>query len=160
MWSNVIKVASGIGFDIVVTMTDGYSAHVKLFKTKLLCGIETPFVSNPWISDEKIYMLYDTAHLFKNAYNNFVKENFVCPTLDLDGELYPNFSHIKGLYTMKLGKVQKMAHKLTDKVLNPQVIGKKQCKISRCMLTRIYYKRFRVLLKQWIPPVQGHIAFL
>ena len=108
VWSNVIKVASDIGFDIVVTMTDGYSANVKLFKTKLLCGIETPCVPNPWVSDKNIYLLYDTVHLFKNTYNNFVnKDNFICPTLNLDGELHPNFSHIKELYTMELGKVQK-----------------------------------------------------
>ena len=76
VWSNVIKVASEIGFDIVVTMADGYSANVKLFKTKLLCGIETPCVPNPWVPNQNIYLLYDTVHFFKNAYNNFVnKEN-------------------------------------------------------------------------------------
>ena len=112
-------------------MTDGYSANVKLFKTKLLCGIETPCVPNPWVPDQNIYLLYDIVHLFKNAYNNFVnKENFICPTLHLNGELHPNFSHIKELYTMELGKVQKMAYKLADKVLNPQVIEKNNVKLA------------------------------
>ena len=67
----------------------------------------------------------------KTHYHNFVnKENFICPTLDLDGKLHPNFSHIKELYTMELGKVQKMAYKLTDRVLNPQVIEKNKVKFA------------------------------
>ena len=71
------------------------------------------------------------------------KENFICPTLDLDGELHPNFSHIKELYTTGLGKLQKMAYKLTDKVLNPQVIEKTNVKLADACLPQIYYKRFK-----------------
>ena len=47
VWSNVTKVATKIGFDIVVTMSDGHSANVKLFITKLLQGLDT-FTLNPW----------------------------------------------------------------------------------------------------------------
>ena len=80
VWSNVTKVATEIGFDIVVTMTDGHSANVKLFNTKLPQGLDT-FTLNPW-SGNSIYLPYDTVHLFKNVYYNFLnKESFCCQRL-------------------------------------------------------------------------------
>ena len=129
VWSNVTKVATEIGFDIVVTMTDGHSAKVKLFNTKLLQGLNT-FTLNQW-SGNNIYLLYDTVHLFKNVYNNFLnKESFCCPTLDGTGILHPNFAHIRELYHLEVRKVPKIAHKLTDVVLNPANIEKTNVKLA------------------------------
>ena len=36
--------------------------------------------------------------------------------------LQANFSHVKQLYALELGKPIKMAHRLSDKVLNPATI--------------------------------------
>ena len=79
----------------------------------------------------QVFLIHDTVHLFKNIYNNWVnKESFTCPTLDDDRLLHPNFAHLKELYNIELGKAQKLAYKLSHKVLHSQSIDKTNVKLS------------------------------
>ena len=72
---------------------------------------------------KKIFLLFDSTHLLKCIYNNFRnKGTFVCP--DGGKNIYPDFDYIKEVLEIELGQPVKIAHKLTDKVLNPMALEK------------------------------------
>ena len=77
-----------------------------------------------------MFLLFDTTHVWKCIYNNFCnKKEFICP--DFDGqEIAPDFNHIVELYKLELGQPVKIAHKLNDKVLNPQPIEKTNVELA------------------------------
>ena len=69
------------------------------------------------------------------------QELFVCPSFtDKDGELHGNFSHIKHLYNLELGKPIKMAYKLCDKVLNLASIEKTNASLADACVHESPYK--------------------
>ena len=72
-WDNSVKVLTSIGFDVVATMTDGHLSNLKLFRRLLKCGDNHFSISNPYSLDKKIFLLFDTVHLFKNMWKNFLK---------------------------------------------------------------------------------------
>ena len=127
IWKNLVIQISNIGFDIVVTMTDGHSSNITLFNTKILKnsshGMSTANEIKP---EDIIFLLFDPVHIFKNYYNNWMKKiSFQCPHIEPSANkkvLNPDFSHIQALYEIELSKPQKMAHKLTEKVLHPKSI--------------------------------------
>ena len=67
-----VIVLTSIGFDFVATMmSDGHLSNLKLFR-RLLKGGDNHFsISNPYSLDKKIFLLFDTVHLF--MCNNFLK---------------------------------------------------------------------------------------
>ena len=95
---------SSIGFDVAVTMTDGYSSNMKLFKQKLLNDSPARTFSMPhvWELGCLIFLIFDTVDLFKIIYNNWTtKHLLVCPTFNEKeqiGVLNPNFCHLNELY--------------------------------------------------------------
>ena len=83
IWKNIVSQVTKIGFDIAVTMTDGHSSNMALFNKRILKDVpmhlSIPNESNPGSS---IFMFYDTVHIFKNFYNNWMnKIYFQCPPL-------------------------------------------------------------------------------
>ena len=68
VWLNVVKVVTELKFDITVTMTDGHSSNVKFFKEKLCGGFMKMWVPNPLSPGNRIFLLLDPTHLFKNIF--------------------------------------------------------------------------------------------
>lgn len=66
VWMNVVKAVTELGFDISSTTTDGHSSNVKLFKEKLCAGFMKTWIPNPINSGNRIFLLFDPTHLFKN----------------------------------------------------------------------------------------------
>ena len=83
-------------------------------------------VLNPYSegTDDRIYTMYDTVHLFKNVYFNLLnKKNLLCPPFPgSESPMNVMFSHLIQLFNMEYGAEAKMAYKLTDKVLHPSNI--------------------------------------
>ena len=79
---------------------------------------------------ERIFLLFDPVHIFKNYYNNFVnRKYFECP--DFDGTVVkPNMQHIREIYTLELLRSVKIAHRLSDKVLNHASIEKSNVSLT------------------------------
>ena len=134
MWLNVVKAVTELQFDITVTMTDGHKSNVRLFKEKLCGGFIKMWIPNPLSQGNRIYMHFDPTHLFKNIYNNFRnKENFICPSMvnkeETDVTL-ASFAHIRELFGIEKGKRPKMAHKLSEKVINPFSVEKTNVRLA------------------------------
>ena len=127
---------SDIGSDISVTMTDGHSSNMSLFNKKILKNSDQ-FVQNEEKLDGKIFMSFDPTQLFKNVYNNWLpKINFQCPTFITDHkkkDMLASFLHINELYEPEKGKHLKMAYKISEQVLHPQVIEKSSVKMAEAI---------------------------
>ena len=84
VWKNVLEKITEVGFDVVVTMTDGHKSNMKIFKHNICHGKLKTSLSNPYDVEKKISLLFDPTHLLKCVYNNFRnKERFLCPAFDV-----------------------------------------------------------------------------
>ena len=76
VWTDVIKHVTMIGFDVVVTMTDGHSSNVSFFEFLVqnldISGTDVMMIRNPFDVQNYIRLLFDTVHIFKNFYTNFL----------------------------------------------------------------------------------------
>ena len=65
--------------------------------------------------DRKIFLLFDTTHLFNNVDNNWLKRiDFQCPTFITDDKkkyMLPSFPHINELYELEKRKHEQMARR-------------------------------------------------
>ena len=103
-------------------MIDGLEATVRFYK---MISSGDVFIKNPFNTLMIIFLLFDTVHLFKNIYCNFLKYGiFVCPSFEEDGQLTAKFAHIVQLYNIELTTPVKRAHKLVEKMLHPSSIEK------------------------------------
>ena len=130
MWDNVLKEITLIGFEVVVNTLDGHSSNRKFYVEKLSNDDLRVCIPHPYIKGAYIYLLFDSVHVFKCIYNNFInKRIFYCP--DFDGQkIEGHMSHIEELYKHELGRPVKYAHKLTDKVLHPMPIEKTKVELA------------------------------
>lgn len=125
IFSQLLEVLVDIGFSVVAVTVDGHSANMKFYKD-LGGGDMKPYIQNPFKDEEKVFLLFDSVHLFKNYYNNFERKKvFVCPAFS-EGEspFVANFNHLKKIYEMEMGMPIKFGFKLSDKCLNPAPIEK------------------------------------
>jgi hypothetical protein len=117
----VLKTLSELGFDVVCVSTDGHSSNRKFYE-QLSGGKILPSIPHPCAPEKRIFLLFDTVHLFKNYYTNFLNRTFLIGPSFEGKPRSANFNHISQLYHKELGLPVKAAHKLTQKVLSPRPI--------------------------------------
>ena len=128
---NVLKTITPIGFNVVIVSTDNHTANRKFFTQKLCNGSLKTSIPHPMDETKQLFLSFDAVHNFKNVYNNFInKEYFVCPSLGSGPPMRPNFAHIKEIHHKEAGQAVKMAHKLTQKAMNPTAIEKTNVKLA------------------------------
>ena len=144
VWRNCLKVATEIGYKVVVTMTDGLEANARFFR--LVSGGNL-MMQNPYAVSQIIFFLFDTVHLFKNIYCNFMNYGtYTCPSFDNPGKtITGRFDHLKDLYKMELGDPMKRAHKLNDTVLHPSSVEKTNVMLA----DSCFHESTIVGLKHW-----------
>lgn len=117
-YQQVLSAVTDIGLTVVSVSTDGHSANRKFFEQ--LCGGKiAPLVE---ADGEKIHLLFDPVHLFKNFYTNFLNRTILSPPNFEGKQISANFNHISQLYHHEQKMSVKAAHKLTLKVLSPRPI--------------------------------------
>ena len=83
-----------------------------------------------------IFLTFDPVHIFKNFYNNFHNyREFHFPELPVESNgctttWIANFSDIEKLYELELTKPEKIAHKLSRKMLYPNSIETTNVKLA------------------------------
>lgn len=128
----VLKSVSEIGFRVVSTTLDGHSSNCRFYKEELGNGEMQVSFQNPFSDGQPVFLLFDTTHLFKNFFTNFMnKKFFECPPFHGDDEpFFPNFEHLKKLHQLEADKPAKMAYKLTEKCLAAQPIDRTNVKLA------------------------------
>lgn len=112
---------------VIAVVVDNHPVNRSLYR-KLCSGRLHPHVKNPVDQNKQLYLLFDSTHNLKNAFNNWLKrEKFVLPsghpTILTPGKEV-HFRHLKELLLLEEGKPVKSAFKLTSESLNPSSISK------------------------------------
>ena len=178
IWMNVLKFLTEIGFDILVTMVDGHSSNIKFYKILLREPLDFSIpengicISNPFSPAKKIYLMFDPVHLFKKFYTNFLNyEEFDFPlfeycckedTSEVKGKEYrhASFAHIKQLYDIEICKQERMAHKLTKKLLQPSSIEKVNVMLADACFHESTINALKCYASHGYPHFSGTAAFL
>ena len=107
-----------------------------------LCGGQLEHsIPHPTRSEERLYLLFNYTHNFKNIYNNFVnKERMNNPAAGFENILGTTctayFSSVKRLYAIEEDKALKVASKMKKSSLNSSSIAKTspQHALSKCIV--------------------------
>ena len=126
LWFSNINILETLGFDVVVTLTDGNEINSKFYKEIIVSKTLKDSIKNPFNDSRLIFLGFDSVHIFKCFYNNFVtRKLFVFPKFDqFNLLLEARFADLKLLYDIELGKPLRKAYKLSDKILSPTNIEK------------------------------------
>ena len=126
----VIAAIEPIGYDVVCSLLDGHSSNRKFYQRVLCSNRLVTDLPHPADDNKKLFLLFDSVHIFKCMYNNLVnRRQFECP--DWKGvKVSAIFHHIKELYEPELTKPVKMAFLLNDKCINPHPIEKSKVALA------------------------------
>jgi hypothetical protein len=109
-YQKVLEAATEIGFDVVATLTDAHSSNRKFFQQELCKGKLSTFVPNPYSPGSKVFLMFDSVHIFKNIYNNLLnRRQFLCPPFE-GKNISACFKHVEDVYKKEMGKPVKYAH--------------------------------------------------
>uniref|UniRef100_A0A0K2UK34 Putative LOC100214709 [Hydra vulgaris] n=1 Tax=Lepeophtheirus salmonis TaxID=72036 RepID=A0A0K2UK34_LEPSM len=71
-YMKVLSVVTQIGFETVATMADAHPANRMFFPDEHGNGTSGEYILNPFANNQqKIYLLFDPFHIFKNFYHQF-----------------------------------------------------------------------------------------
>jgi hypothetical protein len=65
-WQRVVLATTPMGFDIVTTIVDAHSSNRRFYTEELCGGSLNTFVPHPLDINKKIFLLFDSVHVFKN----------------------------------------------------------------------------------------------
>lgn len=136
---NIIKILTKIGFRIVSLISDNHRMNRSCFR--LLSNTTTRedlpcFIHNPFDVQQRIYLLFDTVHLFKSIRNNWLNQknrerSFVFPHFDnYNLLLYANLSDLEKIYAKECNQIVKLAPALSRKVLNPSTLERQNVQLA------------------------------
>jgi hypothetical protein len=129
-YQKVLEAVTEIGFDIVATLTDAHSSNRRFFQHELCKGKLSTFVPIPYSPGTKVFLMFDSVHIFKNIYNNLLNRRaFLCPPFE-GKTISASFKHVEDVFKKEMGKPVKYAHKLSDKVLAPQPIERTKVELA------------------------------
>ena len=118
IFDKVLKGVTEIGFSTCAVSVDGHRTNKKFYKDLCKDTVIKLFIINRYKPGDKIFLLFDTPHIFKCIYNIFlIRQVFECLGYKEFEEMRPNFEHIKKLYELEFGKTPKIAYKLNDRTI-------------------------------------------
>lgn len=130
----VLNLLLTTGYVVISIISDNNKVNVKLFQ-ELSGGkvILSPII-NPVDPSKKIFLLFDTVHLFKNIKNNWLNEKtktFLFPSFDDNSVLKEaRFQVICDLYESEKNALVKRAPGLSRKVCYPNNLERQNVKLT------------------------------
>ena len=150
-----------LGYNVVASLVDGHSSNVKFYRTELCDGELKPHIPHPLVEGRKIFLPFDSTHIFKCIYNNFEgRKTFSCPGFDGGEPFIANFQHIKELYNLEFTKPVKMAFELNHQCLHPQPIEKTKVSLASKVFSESTRNAMRYYVENGHPQWKGTLAFL
>ena len=127
IFNKVLKDLTELGFVVVSVTTDNNRTNQSWHNSLGEDRHHPEYLLNPYSkTEQRVYTLYDTVHIFKNIYYGLMKnQTLALPAFagsDEPRQLGVNFAHLTRLYSMERGNPGKLAYKLTDQVLKPSVL--------------------------------------
>jgi hypothetical protein len=69
-WQRVVMATTPMGFDIVATIVDAHSSNRRFYAEELCGGSLNTYIPHPLDIGQKIFLLFDSVHVFKNLVCN------------------------------------------------------------------------------------------
>ena len=125
-FNKIMYLLHEIGFNVVGVSVDNAAANRKFYKDFLCDGIRKSSITNSFTGG-KIFLIFNPTHVIKNIYNNFLaRKVFKLPAMlpFVPQILTANFSGVQAVYNNECHKPLRIAHKLSETVLNSKTIEK------------------------------------
>lgn len=138
MTVKIIEILNNVGFKIVSLICDNHRMNRSMYfllaeefgrnepsTTNIPRKTLSPFIIKPFKSDEKIFLLFDTVHLFKSIRNNWLnqanaEESLIFPHFDdFNLILRADLTDLKKIYSKECNNICRQAPALSKKVLYP-----------------------------------------
>ena len=135
-FDKIMILLNEVGFNVVGISVDNAAANRKFYKDFLCEGSWKASIANPFTGGE-IFLIFDPTHIIKNVYNNFLtRKTFELPVLSplVPRPLAANFSDVVAVYDEECHKCLRIAHKLSETVLNPKTIEKVNARLALSVL--------------------------
>jgi hypothetical protein len=126
--NKIIHFVQECGFEVLCVITDNHSINRHMFKS-LSQSFEFP---NPKNVENKIFLAYDTVHIFKNIWKNWLNLKNLEQTFvfydwdDLETLKYAKFKNIRDIYYEEQNSLIKQAFKLCYKSVYPTVFERQK----------------------------------
>ena len=80
-----LKLLNERGLNPIAVVVDNSTPNRNLLMNKLCSGKIVPFIPNPNpVSGERLHLLWDSVHNYKNVYNNWIKEVFISIQISIE----------------------------------------------------------------------------
>lgn len=133
----VIKILTDTGYQIVTVISDNNSVNRNCFE-QLCGGSIKSSIPNPFNSNWKIFILFDTVHILKCIRNNWLNQkdtnqSFIIPLHfnNPNDFVHASISHLKEIYYNEEDSIAKMAPALNPKVLFPSSLERQN--VNLCL---------------------------
>ena len=70
LFTMVLCAVAALGYTVVASLVDRHSANVKFYSKELCENIFQPHITNPQDPPIKLFLTFDSTHVFKCVYNN------------------------------------------------------------------------------------------
>ena len=135
-FNKIMYLLHEVGFNVVGVSVDNAAANRKFYKDFLCDGIWKSSITNSFTGG-KIFLIFDPTHVIKNIYNNFLtRKVFKFPAMlpFVPQILTANFSDVQAVYNNECHKPLRIAHKLSETMLNPKTIEKVNVKLALSLM--------------------------
>jgi hypothetical protein len=121
-----ISISTNIGLTVMCVVCDQETSHLTTFRS-LNVTREEPWITMP--SAQRIYIIYDVPHLFKNIRNNLINHDFV-----INGKVV-SWKYFQKLYSLETSNTLRYAPKLTAAHIYLPVFAKMKVKLATQLLS-------------------------
>ena len=131
-FDRIVFLLHEVGFNVVGLSVDNAATNRKFYRDFLCEGSLKTSISNSYTGGE-IFLIFDPTHVIKNIYNNLLtRKIFRLPALHtlVPKPLTAKFSDVVAVYNNECHKPLRIAHKLSETVLNPKTIEKVNVKLA------------------------------
>ena len=135
-FGKILILLHDVGFNVVGISEDNAAPNRKFYKDFFCEGSWKASIPNPFTGGE-IFLIFDPTHIIKNIYNNCLKRKIfklpVFPPL-VDQLRTAKFSDVVAIYDEECHKCLRIAHKLSETVLNPKTIENVNVRLALSVL--------------------------
>ena len=131
-----------VGFNVIGLSVDNAPAYKKFCK-EFLCGVALKESVVNFFTGGQLFLIFDPTHIVKNIYNNFLFNIvFKLPTMPplIPNTITARFDDVVAVYNHECPKPLKIAHCLTDTVLQPKTIEKVKVKLALAVFHELTVK--------------------
>ncbi|GAB0100098.1 hypothetical protein DMENIID0001_160820 [Sergentomyia squamirostris] len=118
--------------EVLAVITDNHPIHMDMFK--LFAGVDDDGLSfsNPYLADRKIFLLFDTTHLYKDIRNNWL-DNIIIQYPNFAGTSTSmrtaNFEDLKAFHEQEKDQPVLKAKKLNHQTLYPDTTERQKVQL-------------------------------